>query len=301
MSDQPLVSIITAVYNGEAFLKETIEGVLSQQYSNWEYWIVDDGSTDGTTGIVLNAAAEYPDRIHFLEHPGHQNRGLCASRNLALSNSSGKFLAVLDADDVWAPEKLSEQISIAQRFPHAGLIYGRSEYWYSWSGNSQDHEKDHVPELVPGDRLYAPPQLLELNYPLGRFGTPCPSDLLIERELFVSLGGFEESFDRFQSQYEDIAFLAKLYLAAPVYVSSRCWDRYRIRADSMWASGQRTGTTELGRRAYFEWAREYFLSNNVTSREVWRLWRRQTLRYRYPLLYSLQRVGSRLRRIFVSE
>jgi glycosyltransferase involved in cell wall biosynthesis len=297
MPEEPLVSIITAIYNGEAFLKETIASVLAQDYANWEYWVVDDGSTDRTTKMLREAAADHSDRIHYLEHAGHKNRGLCASRNFALSKTRGKYIAVLDGDDVWHPTKLSDQIAIAQLFPEAGLIYGRSEYWHGWSSNAADKAKDHVPELAPGERLYQPPELLELNYPLGRFGTPCPSDVLIEREVFSRLGGFEESFDRVQSHYEDIAFLAKLYLACPVYVSNRCWDRYRIHASSMWATGERTGMAEVGRRAYFEWAREYFVSHGVTSKEIWRLWARQTLRYRHPVLYGFQRARGRLCRM----
>lgn len=296
--EQPLVSIIMAVYNGEAFLSDTIASVLAQDYRNWEYWIVDDGSTDRTTSLLLEAVRAHPDRIHYLEHPAHQNRGLCTSRNLALSRSRGKYLAILDADDVWLPAKLSEQIAIANQYPQAGLIYGRSEYWHSWSSDSRSGEVDHIPELAPGDRLYQRAELLALNYPFGPWGSPCPSDVLVNRELFVSLGGFEESFDQIQSQYEDIAFLAKLYLAAPVYVSNQCWDRYRIHANSMWATGKRTGTAELGRRAYFCWARDYFQSLNITSPEVWRLWRRQTLRYRHPTLYHLQRAFNRVNRQF---
>jgi glycosyltransferase involved in cell wall biosynthesis len=301
MPDQPLVSILTAVYNGEAFLAETIAAVLAQNYSDWEFWIVNDGSIDATAAIALQATTAHPDRIHYLEHPGRCNRGLCASRNLALANARGKFLAILDGDDVWLPFKLTEQVALAQQFPEAGLIYGRSEYWYSWSGDPADEAKNHVPALVPGERLYEPPDLLAFNHPFGPFGAPCPSDLLIDRELFCSLGGFEESFDRLQSHYEDIAFLTKLYLATPVYVSNCCWDRYRIHPNSIWATGERTGAAVQGRRAYFQWAQNYLLSQDVSSEEIWQLWCDQTFRYRHPVLYFFTRAGRRLRRAIVNH
>lgn len=300
MPDQPLVSILTAVYNGEAFLSEAIAAVLTQDARSWELWIVNDGSTDATSNIARGAAGVHPDRVHYLEHPNNRNRGLCASRNLALSHARGKYIAILDADDVWHPTKLTEQIAIAQQFPTAGLVYGRSEYWHSWSGDPQEAAKDHVPALAPGDRLYQPPDLLVLTYPLGPFGAPCPSDLLIDRELLCSLGGFEESFDRVQSHYEDIAFLTKLYLAAPVYVSNRCWDRYRIHSNSIWAAGERTGATARGRRAYFEWAQDYLRSHQVSNEEIWRLWRCGTFRYRHPVLHLFARAGRRLRRTLVT-
>jgi glycosyltransferase involved in cell wall biosynthesis len=300
MPDRPLVSILTAIYNGERFFPETISAVLAQDYPHWEYWIVNDGSTDRSARIAFEAARG-DSRIRCIEHPGGANRGLCASRNLALSNARGEYIAILDADDVWCPTKLTEQVTIAQRFPDAGMVYGRSEYWYSWSGNPQDEARDHIPDLAPGDRLYQPPELLELTYPLGSVGAPCPSDLLIRRELVSSLGGFEESFDRLQSQYEDMAFLTKLYLAAPVYVSDRCWDRYRIHSDSLWATGERTGSAALGRRAYFEWAQSYFRAQRGVSAKIWHLWRYQTLRYRHPAVHFWVRSWRRLRRIFASR
>ena len=296
MSDQPLVSVITAVYNGERFLAETIASVLAQDYPNWEYWIVNDGSNDRTADILREASAANPDRIRVLEHEGGINRGLCASRNLALVRAGGEYVAIVDADDVWQPSKLSEQVSIARKLPEAGLIYGRSEYWHSWSGEGQYVPKDHTPALAPGDRLYRPPDLLKLTYPLGPYGAPCPSDLLIRKGLLVSLGGFEESFDRVQSHYEDIALLTKLYLAVPVYVSNCCWDRYRIHSDSIWATGERTGAAACGRRAYFDWAESYFRSHQITADEIWRLWNYQTMQYRNPLLHFLIRAGRWLRR-----
>jgi glycosyltransferase involved in cell wall biosynthesis len=296
MPDQPLVSVITAVYNGEKFLAEAIAGVLAQTYDHWEYWLVNDGSSDGTTAIARQAAAGNPDRIHYLEHPGFQNRGLCASRNLALANARGKYIAILDADDLWFPHKLAEQVALAQQFPQAALIYGRSEYWLDWSGDPEDMGTNHIPELAPGDRLYQPPELMKITYPLGQLGSPPPSDMLIDREMFCKLGGFEEPFDRYQATFEDQAFLAKIYLSSPVYVASRCWDRYRIHPDSLGAVGLRTGQLDVARRIYFDWLRDYLLSHNVSDPAIWDGWRRQTLCYRHPALFFFQRVARRLKR-----
>lgn len=285
MPDQPLVSVITAFYNGGMFLTEAIQSVLSQTYSSWEYWLVNDGSSDGSTDVARQAAAAHPERIHYLEHPGFQNRGACTSRNLALANTHGKYVAILDADDFWLPHKLTEQVALAQQFPLAGLIYGRSEYWYDWSGKPEDAGKNHVPDLAPGERLYKPLELTKINWPLGSFETPCPSNLLIDRELFCKLGGFEECFDRHQS-FEDQAFLAKLYLATSVYVSSRCWDRYRIHSDSCCSVALKTGELAEARRVYFEWLRKFLVAKNVDDETIWKSWRRRTLRYRHPILFQ---------------
>ena len=293
LPNQPLISVITAVHNCEAFLAEAIDSVLAQSYLHWEYWLVNDGSTDGTTTIARQAAASHPGRIHYLEHPGFQNRGLCSSRNLALSHARGSYIAILDADDVWLPNKLAEQVALARQFPQAGLIYGNSEYWLDWSGDPTDVGKNYVPPLAPGDRLYQPPELMRL--PHG-FGVPCPSDILLKRELFSKLGGFDESFDRHFSLFEDHAMLTKIYLAAPVYISNRCWDRYRIHPGSIGGVAARTGAIPTLRRHYLDWLRNYLVEQNVNDEIIWREWRQASLFYRHPVFHFLKRGARRLKR-----
>lgn len=297
MPDQPLISVITTVYNGEAFLAEAIASVVAQSYPHWEYWLVNDGSTDGSTAIAREAAGADPERIHYLEHPGFANLGACSSRNLALARARGRYVAILDADDVWLPDKLAEQIALARKFPQAGLIYGNSEYWLDWSGDPKDAGKNHVPPLAPGDRLYQPTELTKIAYPLGPYGAPCPSSMLIDCELLRRLGGFEERFNRHQV-YEDQVFLTRLHWAAPVYVSSRCLDRYRVHPNSCCAIAERTGKLSQSRRLYFEWLREFLVSENVTDPSIWQAWQRETFCHRHPVLHFLRRAAGRIQRSF---
>lgn len=103
---EELVSIITPSYNTARFIGKTIESVLAQTYTNWEMIIVDDCSSDGTDEIVLN----YPDpRIRYLKN--QKNSGAAVSRNYALREAKGKWIAFLDSDDLWLPEKLEKQIA----------------------------------------------------------------------------------------------------------------------------------------------------------------------------------------------
>src|SRR5919107_1887161 len=110
MSSRPLVSTVVAFLNGERFIEEAIESVLAQTYDNWELLLVDDGSTDGSTRIALQCAEQYPAKVRYLEHLGHQNCGMSASRNLGVSRAKGQYIAFLDADDVWLPHKLQQQV-----------------------------------------------------------------------------------------------------------------------------------------------------------------------------------------------
>jgi glycosyltransferase involved in cell wall biosynthesis len=108
---EPLVSVITPTYNTEAFISETIDSVRAQSYTNWEMVIVDDASSDATVAILKKYAA-LDDRIkvHVLE----TNSGAAIARNTAIENAAGSYIAFLDADDLWKPEKLTKQIAFMQ-------------------------------------------------------------------------------------------------------------------------------------------------------------------------------------------
>ncbi len=101
-----LVSIITPVYNSEKYIGETIESVLSQTYKNWELIIADDCSKDNTAGVI----SKFTDpRIKYFKLKN--NSGAAVARNQALERAKGKYIAFLDADDMWKPEKLEKQLN----------------------------------------------------------------------------------------------------------------------------------------------------------------------------------------------
>ena len=102
-----LVSIIMPTYNTAKFISETIESVLAQTYPNWELIIVDDCSTDDTDAVVCPYLVD--DRIRYIKN--EKNSGAAVSRNRALREAKGKWVAFLDSDDLWFPEKLEKHIS----------------------------------------------------------------------------------------------------------------------------------------------------------------------------------------------
>jgi teichuronic acid biosynthesis len=105
-----LVSIIMPSYNTAEYIAETIQSVLSQTYKNWELIIVDDCSTDNTDAIVKPFLVD--ERIRYLKN--EQNSGAALSRNRALREAKGRWIAFLDSDDLWMPEKLEKQISFME-------------------------------------------------------------------------------------------------------------------------------------------------------------------------------------------
>src|SRR5918994_1896974 len=118
---RPLVSVLTATYNGEAFVAETIESVLAQTYPHVEHVLVDDGSTDGTPAILEEYARRHPDRVRVLLRQA--NAGPTRRRNEAFEASRGELLAWIDHDDLWAPTKLERQVPALEQDPTVGLVY----------------------------------------------------------------------------------------------------------------------------------------------------------------------------------
>jgi glycosyltransferase involved in cell wall biosynthesis len=272
MSDKPLVSSVITFLNSEKFIQEAIESVLAQTHSDLELLLVDDGSTDDSTQIALRYAERFPEKVRYLEHAGHENRGAAASRNLGFSHARGEYVALLDSDDVWLPHKLEEQIAILDSHPEAGMVYGKSQYWHSWSMNPEDAHRDHVPMLgVSTDTLFEPPALSILLHPLGRGTAPCPSDLLLRRETVERVGGFEEAFRGMYQLYDDQTFLAKVYLNEPVFVASKCWDRYRQHPEQCVSVVHKAGLNNTVRLAFLQWLAEYSYAQGVNDTELWKL------------------------------
>lgn len=115
------VDIIIPAYNAARYLPAAIESVIAQTFEDWRIVLVDDGSTDNTADVV----APFVDRLGpKLKYIKQSNRGLPAARNVAIANSSAEFLALLDADDVWLPCRLSESLKCFEGRPQVGLTYG---------------------------------------------------------------------------------------------------------------------------------------------------------------------------------
>src|SRR4030042_3032729 len=295
MKHKPLVSVITIFLNAERFIQEAIESVFAQTYNTWELLLIDDGSTDRSTDIALQYANNYPEKVRYLEHDGHKNRGMSASRNLGFRNSKGKYVALLDADDVWLPHKLEQQVDILESQIEAGMVYGATFYWYSWSGKPEDFTRDYVPELgFKPKNLFKPPRLLTLAYSLGKAYAPCPSDLIFCRDVIDQIGGFEESFQGIYQLYEDQAFLAKVYLKIPVYVSSECWAKYRLHPDACVSVVTKAGRYHKVRFYFLNWLEKYLSKQGVKDAMIWKALQHSLWSYRHPILSRLYPILQRL-------
>ena len=167
---KPQVSVIIPTYNRGWILKEAIDSVLTQDYNNFELIVVDDGSTDNTSEIL----ASYGNDIKVLFQ---ENKGVSAARNRGIAEASGQFIAFLDSDDLWLPQKLSTQVEFFDKTPDA-LICQTEEVWIR-KGKRVNPKMRHK---KPSGMIFEPSLELCLV---------SPSAVMIRRVLFDRVGEFD--------------------------------------------------------------------------------------------------------------
>lgn len=111
MKEEPLVSIITPVYNAAKYIAETIESVIAQNYKNWELILVDDNSTDESVSVIRPYLKD--DRVNLIELA--ENEGAAKARNTGIKAAKGELIAFIDADDIWKKDKLKKQIEFIRK------------------------------------------------------------------------------------------------------------------------------------------------------------------------------------------
>lgn len=292
----PLVSVITPFLNGGDWLRQAVESVLAQTYTNWQMILIDDGSLPEATGIAKEYSSMYQGKIIYTEHPGHINLGCSSSRNHGMKYAKGELIALLDSDDVWLPDKLQKQIEIHNKFPEAGFICEASKYWYSWENKASD---DVVIEIgVEQNKLYQSPELIYLLYPLGKGAAPCPSGMMISKSLYDEIGGFEDSFKGENQAYEDQPFLFKVYLRTPVYVSGDANNLYRQRSGSLMQFISDKKKYYKVRLFFLTWMEDYINNNNIYDPKISRMLRNAQSECSNPALHIfISKFRSKIQRL----
>ena len=147
MREKPLVSIIMPAYNSENYMESSINSVIKQTYENWELLIIDDASSDSTREI----AHKYADGEKIRLIVNDKNVGVSQSRNRGIHEAKGHWVAFLDSDDLWEPEKLGKQMDFLEKEDKARLVFTGSAFI-----NEQGKRAEYileVPEKVMFRRL----------------------------------------------------------------------------------------------------------------------------------------------------
>lgn len=205
-----ILSVVIPVYNGEKTIRETIDSVLNQTLTDFELIIINDGSTDTTIDIVES----FDDtRIHIFSY---ENAGLAASRNRGIQRATTDYIAFIDADDLWTPDKLSDQFQALQNYPEAAVAY-------SWTDFIDDS----------GNVLYAGGYPTVTGDAYAHLLLVCVlengSNPLIKKQAFDELGGFDESL----SAAEDWDLYIRLAARYPFVGVPRVQILYRVATHNM--------------------------------------------------------------------
>lgn len=206
--NKPLVSVIMSAYNAEKFIEKSIKSVLDQTYSNIEFIICDDGSTDKTGEVIKR----YP-AIRYIYQT---NKGQGAGRNNAASHAKGEYLAFIDADDCWVPDKLSVQIALFDRNPAVGAVYSDMEIVDSNGVTLGFNAKGKM------KRGHVFNDLIAGNYMCGL------SSLVVRTEILREVGGFSD-----HRYCQDFVFLLKVANKYEVDFSERTLVYYLSHEESI--------------------------------------------------------------------
>ena len=202
MKKQDVVSVVIPAYNAEATLGATLASVRAQTYTNLDIVVVDDGSTDGT-GALARAEAGLDPRIRVVSV---KNGGVAAARNVGIAASRGAFIAPIDADDVWHPEKIARQMAVM----HAGGP--RTGYVYTFY-----RRIDLADRIIHNSEGWAFSGAVFLRMLTANF-VGNGSSLLIRRAAIEGIGGYETDLRRRGAQGSE-DFLAQVLMARSWSVS----------------------------------------------------------------------------------
>lgn len=215
----PQIEAVIPVYNGEKFIAQAIDSVLTQTFSVKKIWVINDGSTDGTA-VILDRISKKIQNLEVIHQP---NKGVSFALNSVFSQLNEEWVAFLDADDLWEKDRLQTQVDYWEQNPNVELIFGQIE------------EFEDFPEDFAG----------RFKAREGAMDGLCRSTLLCRRQLFVDFGGFDPSL----KVGEFIVWFQKVQDAGKYYhVISKVLAKRRIHGENMTSKVDRNEFLQLIRR-----------------------------------------------------
>ena len=207
--DELMISVIIPTYNAAAYIYEALDSVLAQTYKDYEIIVIDDGSTDDTKELI---EVHYPAVKYFYV----ENNGVSAARNLGIVKAQGEFIAFLDADDMWLPEKLEKQLTVFGADESVGLVFTEN-YFFNDQGLSGFTNKKS--RLMRGD--------IVKNIFLNSYAVT--STVMVRKSVFKQVGLFEEEL----SVAEDDNMWMRIAMKFGVELIDECLVMYRMTAGSL--------------------------------------------------------------------
>jgi len=282
---EPRISVVIPAYNAARYVAEAVDSVLAQSLPPREVIVVDDGSTDDTEAVVRR----FQDRVRYVRQP---NGGSAAARNRGIREARGELIALLDADDVWFPEKLKKQWECLRDHPEAGLVH--TNFYYC-----DENGDERVLGVLGRERVGRCYEIMFQDNGINN------STTLIRRECFDRVGLFDESFKTCQdydlylrmSRYYEFAFLDEPLAVYRRHDSNITNDNSRMLKNELRVRrkalqddpellelvGKRRVSALIHDRAFFLG----YLLHDADRREEARKWLRVALAHRPWHVYSL--------------
>lgn len=196
MNSKPKISVIIPTYNYGEYVSEALDSVLAQTYKDYEIIVIDDGSTDNTKDIVGKYIENSIGNIKYIYQ---ENKGVSNARNTGIKNARGEYIAFLDADDIWFPDKLELQMDLFEKNPELGLVFCNT-----FSFNEHSSSKKTGFQLNPAGE---PAKILQSLVIRNRIST---NTVIVKKRYFDKTGLFDEDL-RFGEDYDMWLRIAKYY------------------------------------------------------------------------------------------
>jgi glycosyltransferase involved in cell wall biosynthesis len=222
--ENPSFSIVVPTFNGARFLLEALDSVTAQTLQTWECLIVDDGSIDNSYEIASNWASTKKASARVFRRPQSSQRGVAATRNLAIRESSSEWIAFLDQDDIWKPSKLEEQAQFIRLHPEFAVIGCLPEIRFEGTSRSPFIENWEA-------MIFSIDEEKSMNLRLKDFIAACPycmSGVVARKSSVLEVGGFDNSISRI-SDWKTWACLAS---RGPLAFMRSILVTYRLHGDN---------------------------------------------------------------------
>lgn len=213
----PKVSVIIPSYNCAKYLPDALESVFNQAFQDFEIVIIDDGSRDNTKDVLAPYLSQYPGRIKYVYQ---ENKGLAIARNTGIGNAAGELIALLDADDLWCPQHLEEEVKLMESDPKIGLVHA----------NITRMTEEKVPMTTPKrEAQFLSGDIFEHLF-LRKADISCPT-VLFRKSCCDRVGLFDEDLTRLGCEDRDLWLrIAREYKIAYI---DKVLAFYRIREGSL--------------------------------------------------------------------
>ena len=221
----PLISVCMASFNHAPFIRVAVESVLQQSFVDWELLITDDGSTDGTLA-ALDGITD--DRIHIDAFP--ENRSACVALNHCIRRARGRFIAVLNSDDWWAPEKLTKQLDVMEEKPATAAVFTLA--------SMVDERGRPLPPEHPSHKIFERPNRTRIDW-LRRLilegNCLCHPSALVRSETYREVGLYDERL----AQLPDLDMWIRICMRHDIWVIQERLTMFRLLDYERNASGNR--------------------------------------------------------------